>query len=189
MARRWPDQVAAVIGRRSPDVQVQIIEAGVGEPAVRASGMARHAAERHEAERAVQPLRRIARAHVEQQEGPSGRSRGLEERLHQGPAHAAAAMRAQHHQLHDLGPVPAVGARLQAELDRADQRLALEGGEQKPAALAHRFEHAPPVGLDLGRLEGQNEADRGAALDGIAQQQRRAPPAAPRRRQPRAAGS
>ena len=58
---------------------------------------------------------------------------------HQGPARAAPAMRSQHHQLHDLAPVTAVNARLQRELHRADQRLTFEGGEQNPAASAHRL--------------------------------------------------
>ena len=56
-------------------------------------------------------------------------------------------------------------------LHRADQRLTLEGGEQNPAAPAHRLERISPIGLDLVRRQRQDEADRGAAEDGIAQQQ------------------
>ena len=61
--------------------------------------------------------------------------------------------------------------RRQASVRELDQRLTLEGGEQNPAASAHRLEHLSPIGFELGRSERQDEPDRGAAEDGIAQQQ------------------
>ena len=79
-------------------------------------------------------------------------------------------MAAEHHQLHDLGPVAAIGAGLQVELDRADQPVAVVCRQQMAPARAHGIDHACPMRFGLGIRQGCQKTDRGAALDRVAQQ-------------------
>ena len=66
--------------------------------------------------------------------------------------------------------MPPIRPRLQAELDRADQAVLLEGGNKREAAFAQAGGHTLPVRCGLGPLERQDEADRGAALDRVHEQ-------------------
>jgi hypothetical protein len=66
--------------------------------------------------------------------------------------------------------VPPIRPRFEAELDRADQAVVLEGGNKREAAFAQARSHTLPVRCGLGPLEGQDEADRRAALNRVQEQ-------------------
>jgi hypothetical protein len=151
-------------------VQLKIIETAGGKATIGVARIARHLAELDETKRAVQGLRRIAGAHVEQQQRATRAQRQITRRVHERSRDAAAAVRAPHHQLHHLGAVPTVGPRLQAELHCADQTVVLEGNKQRDAPLTQARRHALPIRLNLGTLERQDKADRGAAPDGVLEQ-------------------
>jgi hypothetical protein len=73
-------------------------------------------------------------------------------------------------QLHDLGAVAAVRPRLQIELHRADHALVRESDQQETPLGADGIDHAAPIGFSLGAAERQQEAERCAACDRVAEQ-------------------
>ena len=82
MAQRRRDQLRPILHHELPSGsgsrQVEMIEAaGRKAAAIRVQRIARHFAEPHESERAVKGLRRIAGAHVEQQQRAAGAQRTI----------------------------------------------------------------------------------------------------------------